>query len=117
VSPAEPSLLFVYGTLMRGQRNHAFLDAAQYLGRVRTAASYTLVSLGPFPALREGGSAAVEGELYEVDGAILADLDQLEGHPNFYRRDAVLLADGRPSVTYFLPPGSHPGAEKIDHWP
>ena len=117
MSPAEPSLLFVYGTLLRGQRNHSSLAAAQYLGRVRTAASYTLVSLGPFPALREGGSAAVEGELYEVDPAILAALDRLEGHPDFYRRGTVLLADGRASVTYFLPAESHPDAEEIDSWP
>jgi len=117
VSPAEPSLLFVYGTLMRGQRNHSFLGDARHLGPERTAPAYTLVSLGPFPALRESGSTSVEGELYEVDSAILTALDQLEGHPDFYQRGAVELADGRAAVTYFLPAGSHSEAEEISRWP
>ena len=78
MSPTKPLLLFVYGTLMRQQRNHRYLDGARFLGPVRTAADYTLVLLGSFPALREDGISSVAGELYSVGPSILAALDQLE---------------------------------------
>jgi gamma-glutamylcyclotransferase (GGCT)/AIG2-like uncharacterized protein YtfP len=60
-----------------------------------TAPEYRLVDLGPYPALCEGGGTAVLGEVYAVDDATLAALDALEGHPNWYRRTRVTLADER----------------------
>ena len=114
---AGPSLVFVYGTLLRGQRNHRYLDGASFLGAVRTRPSYTLVTLGAFPALRSTGTSAVPGELYAVEASGLADLDQLEGHPDFYRRGTVQLEDGRVASTYFLPIDQHPHAVHIARWP
>ncbi len=111
------SLVFVYGTLMRGQRNHRYLDGAQFLGSVRTAGAYTLVSLGSFPALREHGSSSIAGELYSVGSATLATLDHLEGHPHFYLRGSVQLDDGRTVISYLLPPDQHTEAEQIAGWP
>ena len=111
------SLVFVYGTLMRGQRNHRYLDAARFLGSVRTAGAYTLVSLGSFPALREHGNSAVAGELYSVGSSILATLDHLEGHPDFYRRGSVQLDDGRTVISYLLSSDQHTEAEQIAGWP
>ena len=49
-------LLFVYGTLRRGEPNHRELGEARFLGRARTAPVYELVDLGSFPGLLEGGS-------------------------------------------------------------
>ena len=117
MSPTEPLLLFVYGTLMRRQRNHRYLEGARFLGPVRTAADYTLVLLGSFPALREDGSSSVSGELYSVGASILAALDQLEGHPDFYRRGSVQLDDGRTVISYLLPGNQHTEAGQIACWP
>ncbi len=109
--------MFVYGTLLRGQRNHSYLLGSVFMGAARTEPSYTLVSLGAFPELRETGVTAVPGELYSVEPSILADLDRLEGHPGFYRRGTVQLEDGRVASTYFLPPDQHINAESIPRWP
>jgi len=117
VSPTKPLLLFVYGTLMRRQRNHCYLDGAHFLGQVRTAAGYTLVLLGSFPALREDGISSIPGELYSVGSSILGRLDQLEGHPDFYRRGSVQLDDGRTVTSYLLPCDQHRKAEQIACWP
>jgi gamma-glutamylcyclotransferase (GGCT)/AIG2-like uncharacterized protein YtfP len=84
-------MLFVYGTLMRGERNHRTLRGARFAGEVQTLARYTLLDLGGFPALQEGGTSVVKGELWEVPPDVLARVDRLEGHPGFYRRGPVQL--------------------------
>lgn len=94
-------IVFVYGTLLRGEDNHRLLDRARYLGDARTTASFTLLDLGAWPAMIAGGSV-VHGELYGVDAATLRELDELEGHPDEYRRTAIELADGRTADAYLL---------------
>lgn len=61
-----------------------------------------MYSLGGFPGVVRGGTTAIEGEVYEVDGATMAALDRLEGHPRFYRRTVVRLEDGERVETYLL---------------
>ncbi len=73
----ETKLLFVYGTLMQGMRNHLYLEKAKFVGAAKTKPEYELLYNGSIPAVR-AGSTAVTGELYEVDDAILASLDVLE---------------------------------------
>ena len=58
--------------------------------------------LGPYPAVLEGGTTAVRGEVYEVDEERMAWLDAFEGHPEVYRRATVLLADGQQALAYLL---------------
>lgn len=114
--PAVTTLVFVYGTLMRGFRNHRLLaqGGCHYLGRGETRPQYTLVDLGPFPGLLDVGTTRVRGEVYEVDAPTLAKLDRLEGHPRFYERKPVALArrpaslrtpnrTSRTISAYFLP--------------
>ena len=78
--------VFVYGTLLRGESNHHWLAGAHYLGPWRTPARFRLFSLGSYPVLCPGGRQAVPGEIYAVDRAGLAALDQLEEYPAFYDR-------------------------------
>lgn len=96
--------MFVYGTLLEGQPNHRFLARARLLGEAMTKAEFELRDLGSYPALVPGGEQAVRGEVYEVDEPTLASLDRLEGHPRFYRRSCVALADGAMAETYLLSP-------------
>lgn len=97
---SEKVLVFVYGTLMQGFGNHRLLEAgrARYIGRAATKPRYTLVDLGHFPGMLEGGKTSVRGEVFEVDAQTLAKLDRLEGHPRFYRRKPVSLAQRPPEL-------------------
>jgi gamma-glutamylcyclotransferase (GGCT)/AIG2-like uncharacterized protein YtfP len=98
--PVVPRL-FVYGSLRRGERNHAFLQGARFAGRASTVARYTLRHAGMTPGLAENGEQAVTGEVYELDAAHLARLDRLGGA--LYVRGEVELADGSSAQAYFMP--------------
>ena len=95
--------IFTYGTLMTGQPNHRLLTGARMLGQARTEARFDLVDLGPFPGMVTGGTTAVTGEVYAVDQVTLAALDRLEGHPRFYERKTIRLANGQWIATYIYP--------------
>jgi gamma-glutamylaminecyclotransferase len=95
--------LFVYGSLQSGERNHGVLGGARYVGRARTRPEFELVDMGSFPALVPDGEIAVHGEVYELEaGPALARVDQLEGHPRFYERTPIVLADGSQAETYLM---------------
>lgn len=95
--------VFVYGSLLKGLGNHPLLERSRLVqAEARTPPAYTLHDLGGFPAMVAGGSTSVVGEVYEVDGATLERLDRLEGHPRFYMRTRIRLADGCRVSTYLL---------------
>ena len=96
--------IFVYGTLLAGEPNHRLLAGARLVGAAFTRPVFALAILGFFPALVDGGTSSVTGEVYEVDAATLARLDVLEGHPRFYRRRRISLGDGTHADTYVLSP-------------
>jgi gamma-glutamylcyclotransferase (GGCT)/AIG2-like uncharacterized protein YtfP len=103
----EQHLVFVYGTLLRGLSNHALLDQAPFLGPARTKKPYALY-LDYFPkVVREETVSPIVGELYLVDGPVLALLDDLEDHPFEYRREQVdIIMDDNEEVLawiYFHP--------------
>src|SRR4051795_9213580 len=94
--------LFVYGSLRRGESAHPRLSGATLLARVWTEPRFTLVDMGGYPALVEGGDTAVLGEIYEVDSALLMELDAYEEAPEVYRRRTLGIAGERVEV-YVLP--------------
>ncbi len=51
--------VFVYGTLRRGQRNHALLGSGRLLGSFVTRPLYTMLDLGAYPAVVPGGTSPV----------------------------------------------------------
>jgi gamma-glutamylaminecyclotransferase len=89
-------IIFVYGTLRKGQWNHYLLDGSKFLGMARTKQKYALYGSGiPFLS-RTRAVSQVTGEVYAVDEATLQRLDELEGHPDAYTRELaeVVLENG-----------------------
>ena len=89
-------LIFVYGTLRHGQGNHYLLDSSNFLGMAKTKLSYALYGNGvPFLS-RARGVSQVTGEVYTVNDVTFSRLDQLEGHPEAYKREQakIILQDG-----------------------
>jgi gamma-glutamylcyclotransferase (GGCT)/AIG2-like uncharacterized protein YtfP len=100
------TVVAVYGTLRRGERNHPLMDGAEYLGTGFVAGSIHLVTAEierayPYPALVEGGEGRVLVELYRLTDATALDaLDALEGYDpadeagNEYVRRTLPILDG-----------------------
>jgi gamma-glutamylcyclotransferase (GGCT)/AIG2-like uncharacterized protein YtfP len=89
----SPDLVFVYGSLKRGFRNHRLLAGSRLVGSGLTEPRYRLINLGPYPALIEASwlptadePLSITGELYRIDGPTLAELDRLEDEGAMYRR-------------------------------
>lgn len=103
--------LFVYGTLMNGERAHRMLRDAVYVGpaRVRNA---NLYNMGSYPGLKASKNPhdTVKGELYRVTQDMLPHLDAYEGYRDgdvhsLYVRDTVTcFQEGRvtEAFTYFI---------------
>ncbi|RTL54718.1 MAG: gamma-glutamylcyclotransferase [Bradyrhizobiaceae bacterium] len=94
--------VFVYGTLKRGGERNDLLKAAAFAGKASTVASFRMLD-GPYPVLRDNngpgpGDHPVSGEVFEVDDAALAALDDYEGvGERLYDRieTDVAMEDGR----------------------
>lgn len=85
--------VFVYGSLREGFGNHDLIKGSNFMGDAKTLPEFTMLGLGGFPGLVHSGETIIVGELYEVDMATLADLDRLEGHPDFYQRAPFSVED------------------------
>jgi gamma-glutamylcyclotransferase (GGCT)/AIG2-like uncharacterized protein YtfP len=89
------TLLFVYGTLKRGGKNHAHLASEKFLAPAQALPGYRLYDVGGFPGLVPDATApfSIAGELWEVSDAALARLDAFEGVDEIlYRRETIPLA-------------------------
>lgn len=108
------TLVFVYGTLRKGEHNAHVLGDSPYCGKASTAADYQMLHLGGFPAIIPAvdGGVSIVGEVYECDAQTMIDLDRLEGAPDFYHRDVITLPDNGDQVcVYVLNPDQVRGYE------
>jgi gamma-glutamylcyclotransferase (GGCT)/AIG2-like uncharacterized protein YtfP len=101
--PGTRQLLFVYGTLLRGEANHALLRGSRFVGETATAAGFELLALGDYPAMVKSLRGTVQGELFEVTDPELAAIDRLEEHPRTFWRTAIRLVDRRRAQAYLMP--------------
>ena len=89
----ETAVLFIYGTLKRGCRNHGEMAGARWLGTAETTPRNRLNQTGHYPGMVEAEAGeAVKGELFAVDRELLTRLDEFEETPVLFSRRAVELA-------------------------
>jgi gamma-glutamylaminecyclotransferase len=90
------TLVFVYGTLKRGEANNFILAAQEYFGPAVTKPGYVLYELEGYPGMvaDPSGTEGIVGEVWSVDRKCLAHLDKLEGlKEGLYQRVAVPLEE------------------------
>ena len=81
-----PIRLFVYGTLMQGQRAHHYLEDAKYLGEF-ILGGYSIYDLGSFPGIiPDRSDRRTIGEVYEVSSEMIPFMDNYEGEGSLYIR-------------------------------
>ena len=90
--------VFVYGTLMRGQRANHMLAGAVYAGEF-TLEDHAMYDLGRYPGIVPCAGETVFGEVYYVSEAMLAQMDEYEEEGSLYRRTAVRLRGEKGSFT------------------
>ncbi len=88
-SPADRTLVAVYGSLKRDFYNHYLLETATFMATGQVD-GFEMFSLGSYPMVVPG-NGQISVELFEVDFATFADLDRLEGFPSFYGRQVVTV--------------------------
>jgi len=75
-------LVFVYGTLLQGFRNHDFFlngKSPKCIDSIR-GRIYTYNGMFPYLIITNNPIDIVKGEVYEIDEKILEHLDYLEGY-------------------------------------
>ena len=118
-------LIFVYGTLMSGQRASGYLDGCALLGRycLRDCAMY---NLGAYPGIVPQEGESVVGEVYRVPAERLPELDAYEGEGSLYhRRPVTVEREGssvpaqayiyahRPTGTLMREPWNSKGSDRV----
>jgi gamma-glutamylaminecyclotransferase len=103
------TLVFVYGTLKRTFENHRYLEGQVFAGTAQTPPGFTLYELAGYPGMvsQDGDLEGVRGEVWAVDDACLARLDELEGvAEGLYAREPVPLGapfqDKRVEAYFYL---------------
>ena len=96
--------VFVYASLMRNLQNMEKIETGQFLGRHDNPPLYVMVHARLADHEVEGNFHfhVEEGELYELGDEDLDLIQQLEGHPEFFRRTTIRLDDGTEAVAYDL---------------
>jgi gamma-glutamylaminecyclotransferase len=107
--------LFVYGTLLEGEKDHHLLAGRTPIARVTTEAFFHLVDLGAYPALVPGGTTSVAGELYLVDLPTLLAIDVAEQVPSLFARARVRLSDGTEAESHVMDEDRVRGRRRLHH--
>ena len=96
------NLVFVYGSLKTGGNIRGLdgMPGAEIVGRAKTTyPDYNMLDLGAFPAVIKGENH-IQGEVWKCDDEVFADLDDIEGYPDFYKRVKTETSQGRAWMYY-----------------
>lgn len=98
--------VFVYGTLRKGSWNNYILSDSILIAEGKTKEKFKLIVDRIPYVLKSDKVSNITGEVYEVDSQTLNRLDNLEGHPTWYRREKTEINTPKGSISawlYFYP--------------
>lgn len=93
--------VFVYGTLMKGQRAEHLLGPNRVLKGDAVLEGYDVYDLGYYPAIAHGSGRAY-GEVWEIEERSLRTLDHYEGEGDLYLREKVPVKVGNDEVEAYV---------------
>lgn len=102
MAPVSETWLFVYGSLLPGERDAELLKDARHVRSATTPATYHLVELNGFPAMVRGGRLAITGEIYAVSREALREIDIRKEHPILFQRETIELDSGESADAYLM---------------
>lgn len=90
----ETNVVAVYGTLKKGYNNYwnYLSGCSSFVGSGKTQDKYPLIVQGlPYLINKKGIGHNVEVDVFRVTDKVLSQLDILEGHPKWYRREQIYI--------------------------
>lgn len=94
----DKAIVAVYGTLKEGHSNYYnYLVEQNLLGSGETVNKYPMIINGlPYVLSQSGKGHHIDVDVFLVDKHCMEELDLLEGHPTWYKRELtpILLEDG-----------------------
>ncbi|MGN1343977.1 MAG: gamma-glutamylcyclotransferase [Traorella sp.] len=92
--------LFTYGTLMKEERNHGYLNNSLFIGEA-ILEGYGLVELSSYPGMIPLKNSKVRGEVYEIDETTKTQLDILEGDEYVYHSASAIMKEKMIQVFFY----------------
>ena len=90
--------VFVYGTLMKGETNHHYLENSTFLD-MATIEGYEMYNVGWYPAIIDGNGLII-GELYQVPNTDMPSIDMLEGEGSLYIKRYETVTDNKGNSSF-----------------
>ena len=86
----EQNNIFVYGTLMQGQRAHHLMAGAHYIGKGQLN-DFAMYHLGRYPGIIPCPGEVTFGEVYSVSDEMISQMDGYEREGDLYLRKTVTI--------------------------
>ena len=93
----EKETIFVYGTLMKGERAENLLAGSEFLGNYFLK-DYAMYDLGSYPGIVEQKGQGVAGEAYLVPAERMEAIDSYEGEGSLYHRRIVPVSNHEKTI-------------------
>lgn len=107
------NIVFVYGTLRKNLGWNHLLKNSEFIGEGISQEKYSMYADSIPYVVESEKYVSITGEVYLVDDSTLKILDQLEGHPNWYKRKEIPISINNSLMNcwiYFYP---NPKGERI----
>ena len=93
--------VFVYGTLMRGERASHMLEGYEYCG-IFCLKDYAMYNVSTYPGIKSKTGECVVGEVYLVDDAGIQRMDEYEEEGSLYIRELVNVENANGNMEAFV---------------